>query len=256
MDDEYNYVKEEPLESDTITLENVTKPFELKFSDTEKIDTQIFHFYDNDSDKYLVGFKSQEKIFEFKVKKKTYNRTYRLDKQKVFISVRDHHGDDVAIKDNEKSLKEEFSEAFLLNINSFFVALYGNKLSCGTKNYELTGTSWIEIKQTDDNNKNSDDSEVERIKISDKLSLAKSEENACWKLFSHDKSIFDFKTKDANRIQIAYPAYIAYMRDSESDVYILPFEQESVGKECFLTKANYILPGGNAYLLAVKDLTC
>ncbi|RNA24392.1 hypothetical protein BpHYR1_050411 [Brachionus plicatilis] len=82
------------------------------------------------------------------------------------------------------------------------------------------------------------------LQISDTFELVK--EESTWQLSSNNEPIFNFGTDDMNKIQVAYPNYIAYIKDSDKSVYIVPFEgQKSIGNEYCLARADYVLSGGN-----------
>jgi hypothetical protein len=88
-------------------------------------------------------------------------------------------------------------------------------------------------------------------RINNQFELIKHEKST-WQLVLNDAFVFDFQTKDLTRIQNTFPFYIAYMKDSDKNVNILPFlpDGSNIGIVFVLTKGEYILPGGNAYLLA------
>jgi hypothetical protein len=250
LDNEFNFVKEEKLINNKISLQDVTKCQEIQLYENEKIDAIIYHY--KDGEKYSAGFKNQTKTFEFPVKKKTYERTYKLENQKMHISIKDHHGYDVELKENEKSFEKDFIECFLLNLEEFYVTFVCNQLFSAKKTLEFNGHSWIE-KNTKTSNK-IENLKTERVKINNEYELIKQEEST-WQLVLNGNYIFDFKTKDITRIQNAFPSYIAYMKDLDNNVNILPFliDGSNIRTDFVLTQAEYILPGGNPYLLAVKE---
>ncbi|CAF0718777.1 unnamed protein product [Brachionus calyciflorus] len=239
-DDEFNIINEQTLENKTLSLSD-SIDFELKFSDEEVIDAKIYHF--KQGEKYVVGFKKQEKTFDFKNGNKIYKRTYKLENQDILTTIVDHHGYNVEIKDNKKSVKDDFKDAFLIDIESFYASLTTNRISCKEKLFDLNSESWTVTKIEDD--------KKEIIKIGDKFQLFK--DSTSWQLYSNNKLEFDFKTDSLDNIQVSYPYYIAYMSDSDKSVKILPFENDKIGKEVFITKADYVLPGGNAYLFGIKE---
>ncbi|CAF1034006.1 unnamed protein product [Brachionus calyciflorus] len=152
------------------------------------------------NEKYVVGFEKQEKTFDFKNGNKVYKRTYKLENQDILTTIVDHHGYDVEIKDNKKSVKDDFKDAFLIDIESFYLSLTPNRISCKENLFDLNSQSWT-------------------IQLDS------------YELYSNDKLELDFKTDCLDDIQVSYPYYIAYMSDSDKSVKILPFENDTIGKE-------------------------
>ncbi|CAF0980967.1 unnamed protein product [Brachionus calyciflorus] len=243
VDDEYNVIKEETLVNKSIVLNEHIKELEIKFSDIEVVHSQLYHFKD-DTSKYSVGFKYQKKDFNFKVKKKTYKRTFELDKQIIKTFIFDNHGYEVEQEDNEKCVADEFKDAFVLNLELLHVTLTNNRVVSQDKYFDLDSNRTWKITQSENKNQS--------LKIGDIFELAKKE--STWKLYSKNEQIFDFETEDINRIQVAFPSYIAYMKDSDKSVLVLPFENNNtIGNVYILSQADYVLLGGSPLGFGIKE---
>ncbi|RNA04251.1 hypothetical protein BpHYR1_003348, partial [Brachionus plicatilis] len=146
---------------------------------------------------------------------------------------------------NEKSVADEFKDAFLLNLESFHVTLTNRRVVSHDKYFELESNGTWKMTHSERNSLH--------LKISDTLELVK--EESTWKLYSKNEPVFDFETEDVNRIQVAFPTYFAYMKDSDKSVYVLPFEKNStIGKKYLLCRAEYVLPGGTPLGLGIKEI--